>query len=228
VGPGTEELYDLRADPRETHNLIGDPAAAPTLTPLRALMDVFRRELDDSGLHVRAAARDGTPHRVEVSLTVSPGQVLDNPDRIDLASGDRLALSPDARTLTWNGTVGSNPAGFRLDAGQSGGVAPDLALDVRLQADGADVSASTVYLAGNGTHPPTAPFTYKRVPPTLVGKASETPSLLAEAPPELRARGEEPVSFFLWRYPDTGGAPAAPSVVDEEVRRRLRALGYTQ
>ncbi|HEY3188856.1 MAG TPA: sulfatase-like hydrolase/transferase, partial [Solirubrobacteraceae bacterium] len=226
VGSGLEELYDLRADPRETHSLTGDPAAAATLAPLRALMDVFRRELDESGLHVRAVARDGTPHRVEASLTVSPGQVIDNPDRIGLAPDDRLVLGPDARTLTWSGTVGTSPAGIRLDAGQSGGVAPDLALDVRLQVDGVDVSPSAVYLAGDGTHPPTVPFTYKRVPPTLVGKASETPSLLAAPPPELHARDEEPVSFFLWRYPDAGGAPAAAPAVDDEVRRRLRALGY--
>jgi arylsulfatase A-like enzyme len=41
-----EELYDVRADPDEVHNLAKDPAHAQALTGLRALVDGFVAEND--------------------------------------------------------------------------------------------------------------------------------------------------------------------------------------
>ena len=48
-----EELYDLRSDPDEVHNLATDPRQHETLQKLRALVDGFVREND-----VRAIAED--------------------------------------------------------------------------------------------------------------------------------------------------------------------------
>lgn len=45
-----EELYDLRVDPWEQHNLAADPAHTTTLEPLRAALDAWMREQGDTGL----------------------------------------------------------------------------------------------------------------------------------------------------------------------------------
>lgn len=56
-----EELYDLQADPNETHNLASDPRAASTLKSLRTRLTAWRKEQGDD--HPFA----GKPH-----LTRSP------------------------------------------------------------------------------------------------------------------------------------------------------------
>jgi uncharacterized sulfatase len=45
-----EELYDLREDPHEQHNLAADPRQAQTLRQLRGELDGWMREQSDSGL----------------------------------------------------------------------------------------------------------------------------------------------------------------------------------
>jgi N-sulfoglucosamine sulfohydrolase len=45
----TEELYDLRTDPHELHNLAADPAHADVLTRLRAQLEDWLVESDDQG-----------------------------------------------------------------------------------------------------------------------------------------------------------------------------------
>ena len=44
-----EELYDLRNDPHEIHNLAGDPAYAETLARLRGRLDQWMEETGDQG-----------------------------------------------------------------------------------------------------------------------------------------------------------------------------------
>uniref|UniRef100_UPI003567705B sulfatase/phosphatase domain-containing protein n=1 Tax=Stieleria sp. TaxID=2795976 RepID=UPI003567705B len=44
-----EELYDLKNDPHEIHNLAGDPQFAEKLTELRQRLDVWMEETDDQG-----------------------------------------------------------------------------------------------------------------------------------------------------------------------------------
>src|SRR5262249_51018676 len=38
-GAGDEELFDLRGDPKEAHNLAGDPASQARLVLMRAILD---------------------------------------------------------------------------------------------------------------------------------------------------------------------------------------------
>jgi arylsulfatase A-like enzyme len=44
-----EELYDLKADPHEIHNLAGDPAFAEKLEEMRARLDTWMEESGDQG-----------------------------------------------------------------------------------------------------------------------------------------------------------------------------------
>ena len=46
-----EELYDLRTDPHELHNLAQDPACAPVLQELRAELDQWRKAVGDPGIN---------------------------------------------------------------------------------------------------------------------------------------------------------------------------------
>jgi uncharacterized sulfatase len=53
-----EELYDLRADPFEQHNLAADPRQAETLARLRADLDRWMREQGDRGLATEREAAE--------------------------------------------------------------------------------------------------------------------------------------------------------------------------
>jgi arylsulfatase A-like enzyme len=44
-----EELYDMRADPHQIHNLAGDPRHAAKLRQLRAVLEEWIRTTDDQG-----------------------------------------------------------------------------------------------------------------------------------------------------------------------------------
>jgi arylsulfatase A-like enzyme len=46
VVPPAEQLFDLRNDPRETHDLAADPGHAETLARLRTCCDAYRRSLE--------------------------------------------------------------------------------------------------------------------------------------------------------------------------------------
>ena len=50
-----EELYDLKADPREQHNLAADPAHAATLAQLRGEVDAWMKAQGDEGLATERA-----------------------------------------------------------------------------------------------------------------------------------------------------------------------------
>jgi hypothetical protein len=171
-------------------------------------------------------ARDGKPHAIDVTVTASGTSTLVDPDRIDLTNGDMLTLDARGHTLRWTGRVGSDPAGFRFDPGATGPLAPLPAFEIHTQLDGQDVGAPAIYLAGGTSHPASSPFTYRRVP-VLFGAETEEPPLLTSSAPNLSASRGEPVSVFVWRFPDDRNAIVAPPL-DEAARQRLRALGYVE
>ena len=45
-----EELYDVRKDPEEVHNLAGDPAYADVLKEMRAALQQWRDSVGDTGV----------------------------------------------------------------------------------------------------------------------------------------------------------------------------------
>jgi arylsulfatase len=225
VDPWGEELYDLGADPGERRNLIDDPGARDVLARLRAEMNVLRRPLAHTGYQVRAIAPPGTSDAIEVTLTGPDGPPLQNPDRIGLGPADRLSFDREGHTLTWHGTVPTVPAGLRFDRGLFRD--PDPGLEIRVRVGGRDLPPSAIRLGAAGEHPPTSPFTYKRVVPALFAPTEETPPLLAATPPVVTANGDG-VTVFIWRSSDAAPATVAPAPDDEATRQRLRALGYAE
>ena len=136
-------------------------------------------------------------------------------------------LAPDGRTLRWTGQVGAHPVGIRFDRGPARPLGPLPAFEVRARVDGRDLPPPAIYLADDASHPASSPFVYRRVPASLFGGEREEPPLLASTAPSFAAHGSEPVSLFLWRFPDERTGAIAPAL-DEAARRRLRALGYVE
>src|SRR5205823_5416342 len=101
------------------------------------------------------------------------------------------------------------------------------AFEVRVRVDGRDLPPPAIYLADGASHPASSPFDCRRVPASLFGDEREEPPLLVGVAPSLDAHAREPVSVFLWRFPDERTGTAAPAF-DEAARRRLRALGYVE
>jgi arylsulfatase A-like enzyme len=227
VETGREELYDLASDPGETRDLAAEAAMAETIRPLRDAMDAHRQPLRETGIQVRAVARDGAVHEIDLVVTASDGSALVDPDRIELAEGDRVALTLEGRTLLWAGRIGAQPAGIRFDRGPTRPLGPLPAFEIRARVDGRDLPPPAIYLADGASHPASSPFVYRRLPALLFGDEREEPPLLVNAAPGLDARGSEPVSIFLWRFPDGRTGTVAPAL-DEAARRRLRALGYVE
>ena len=227
IETGREELYDLASDPGETRDLAAEAALAEVTRPLRDAMDAHRQPLRETGVQVRAVARDGRAHEIDLAVTASNTGTLADPDRVDLEDGDRLVLAPDGRTLRWTGQVGAHPVGIRFDRGPARPLGPLPAFEVRARVDGRDLPPPAIYLADGASHPASSPFVYRHVPASLFGGEREESPLLAGATPSFGAHGSEPVSIFLWRFPDERTGAVAPAL-DEAARRRLRALGYVE
>ncbi|HEY7156542.1 MAG TPA: sulfatase [Gemmataceae bacterium] len=58
-----EELYDLKADPWELHNLAADPAHVATLTKLRVDLDAWMKKQGDEGIKTERALPDPRPKK---------------------------------------------------------------------------------------------------------------------------------------------------------------------
>ena len=102
-------------------------------------MDAHRQPLRETGVQVRAVARDGRAHEIDLAVTASNTGTLADPDRVDLEDGDRLVLAPDGRTLRWTGQVGAHPVGIRFDRGPARPLGPLPAFEVRARVDGRDL-----------------------------------------------------------------------------------------
>ena len=93
--------------------------------------------------------------------------------------------------------------------------------------DGSALPASAVYLGPKGIHPPAMPFTYQKIRQNIHASPSETQPLATATAPDPEV-GDAPVTVQVWRFPDAPPTSVAPAPVDDESRRRLRALGYVQ
>jgi arylsulfatase A-like enzyme len=222
VETGREELYDLVADPAERHDLVGDPAAADTLAGLRTALAALRAPLATRGFQVRAAAGDGRPHAIEVTVHGAE-RSIQGPDRIGLPSGDRLALSADGTTFEWHGTVGPEPAGFRFDHSVGPASGAKRGLEFHVCVDGEDLPPSAIHVGPTGAAPAAARFVY---PHGTGGEGEDGPPLAPTLTPPASGEG---VQVWVWRGPDTAsGTPGGGGALAPAARERLRALGYVE
>jgi arylsulfatase len=235
VDPHEEQLFDLVADPQERTNRVDDPAMAPVLQRLREGLATFRAPLADTGVQLRAVAPRGLSSVLEVKVTALAGnQPLANPDRVGAFAGDRITLTPDGRTLTWLVRVPDTPVGIRFDRGVLPTWRGDVQIEFAARALGAmDLAPRAIFLGADGVHPAADPFTYTVKPGSLFGKPVEDPPLAASRPPAtLEAFVGEPATLYAWRAGGPIGtaapAPAPAPGVDDEQRRKLRALGYAE
>ena len=218
VETGAEELYDLNDDPGELHNLAGEPALAPLLGELRERLEVYRSPLATTGFQVRAVARDGLSHRIELTVEAGGGIPLTDIDRVGLGAANQLAYENGGRRLQWTGVVSPAPAGFRFahDLLRAGGVDDRLRFEVRV--DGEPLPADAIRLAA-GVPAPSSPFEY----------VDGAPALDAAEPPPLEGPGDRAVVVGIWRAPsvETAVLPRE-GVLTPERREQLRALGYAE
>jgi hypothetical protein len=211
VEDGAEQLYDLARDPGERTNVAGRPEVAAVQGDLRVRLAGYRRDLQSIGFQIRALG-DGAPHTIDVTVRGRDAPLVD-PDRVDLAASDRVTIAVDGRTLRWEGTLGSEPAGIRFARGYAKDPGTDR-LNFRVLVDGVELPARDIRLGAGGA----APGAHFEV-------AANGAELIADAVPTL-TRGQGPVTVAIWRSPETV-APAGRAPTDDE-RRRLRALGYVE
>ncbi|HUD72883.1 MAG TPA: sulfatase [Dongiaceae bacterium] len=194
------ELYNLASDPNETRNL------ASTRPDDRRRLTVILFERGDhlSGAWNLVWSGDGRPHRFE--------------GRIETKGIIRSVVPPgttDAayRLETPAVLVFSDPAA-RGESGLSFTTLPyEAPVTFQLLVDGRPLP-DAVRLGGAAARPRAMPFTMEGAPDAAPAFARPP----AEAPPVPR--------FLLWRTrPATAEEPA---VLDEELRARLKSLGYVQ
>jgi arylsulfatase A-like enzyme len=192
------ELYDLAADPLERRDL-----SAQRPQDCRALTRALFAEVDmlSGGWNLRWSG-DGRPHRFQGEIKTT---------------GIFRSLFPVARGGVKHMVQGGSTLVFDDDrqSGENGltfTTAPyEAQVEFYLLVDGRPL-VDKVFLGEKGTRPRALPFTL----------AGEPPSAAAFARPAHAAGGD--LGYYLWRI-----RPAAPDqevILDDEIRERLRSLGY--
>jgi arylsulfatase A-like enzyme len=200
MGENRTELYDLASDPQERHDLSERRPAARQML-LRALF--AQVDLLSGGWNL-AWSGDGRPRRFQ-------GQI-----RTDGIFRTIVPLFHERGKyiLERGDTLNFTDAGQSAESGLSFTTAPaDASVTFYLLIDGRPL-LERVVLGGRRARPREMPF-------TLEGLPSDAAAF--ERPPH--AEGTE-LGFYLWRNRPAG--PEQEIVLDDEIRERLRSLGYVQ
>ncbi len=192
------ELYDLVADPRERRDLSD---ARPD--ERRSLVRTLFSQVDflSGGWNVRWSG-DGHGHSFQGTLRTRG--IFRTVVPLFRERGKYVLGPPNQLEFTDAGQAGASGMSFTLSP-------DDAAVEFDLRIDGRPVT-DRVFLGGNETKPRAMPF-------SLEGKPSADAAFTK--PP--RADGRD-LGFFIWRL-----RPAAADqeiVLDDEIRERLRSLGY--
>jgi hypothetical protein len=198
MGQGRRELYDLAADPGERHDLWRErPDEGMRLA--RALF----AEVDylSGGWNVIWKS-DGRRRRFQGRIKTegilrTVVPLSGESGQVVMRSGNTLTFTDDGQT-EWSGLAFTT-------APYEAPVEFHLLLDGRPQ-------AASVFLGGGRVHPKSMPFVLQGDPP----------SEAAFLRPDRGDAGE--TGFYLWRVRPAG--PGQEVVLDDEIRERLRSLGY--
>jgi len=226
-----EALYDLERDPGEHHDVISE---APAQAERMAI--ILRRHVGRyrPGLHIRTASF--TSCTVEIRLRTQGRIAAVWQDGFEKTDGFRVA--PDEKSLVLHSTLQAIE-GFTAGAPQPGDLQPpairvrypdvdeigvvleppDSPVEVEVAWDNTCSATGDVWFGGQRAAPPSQ-------------FAGNDPALSVRSIPVDDALEERPAAWFYRFGGDTNEAiPAAPKdaveeSVPEDVRERLRALGY--
>ena len=192
------ELYDLAADPRERTDL-----SDKRPDERRAMVRTLFSQVDflSGGWNVRWSS-DGRKHTFQGELRTTG--IFRTIVPLFRERGKYVLGSPNTLDFTDAGQTGASGLSFTTSP-------VDAPVEFNLLVDGRPV-LDRIFLGGKEAHPRAMPF-------SLEGKPSADAAY--SKPP--RADGRE-LGFFIWRL-----RPAAPDqeiVLDDEIRERLRSLGY--
>jgi arylsulfatase A-like enzyme len=192
------ELYDLEVDPLERQDLSGGRPE-----DRRRLARVLFTQVDvlSGGWNMRWSS-DGRKRRYQGRLRTS-GIFR---TVVPLSRDSPTYVITHGDTLTFDDAVQAEAGGLAFTTAPS-----EASVEFDLRIDGKPLPGS-VSLGGNGDRPPTMPFTLAGLPPTEA----------AFVKPSFREGSD--VGFYIWRL-----RPAEPDqeiILDDEIRERLRSLGY--
>jgi arylsulfatase A-like enzyme len=192
------ELYDLAVDPRERLDLSQDRAS-----DRRALAQALFARVDflSGGWNLRWSG-DGRKHRFQGQVRTKG--IFRTIVPLFRERGKYMLEAPGTLNFTDDGQDGASGLSFTI--------APeDSAADFYLLVDGRPL-LDRIFLGGNENHPRFMPF-------ALEGK----PTLDAAFTKPPRADGDT-LGYFVWHLRPAG--PEQGVVLDDEIRERLKSLGY--
>ncbi len=197
MGEDRSELYDLDADRRETRDLAGSRPE-----DRRALLSTLFREVDLlSGGWNLSWTGDGRPARFQGQL-VTEGIFRTVVPLLGIAGHYDIEMG---RTLRFSDVDQSDAGGLSFTTAPA-----DARVTFHLLIDG-EADAARVHLGGERARPSGMPFT--------LGAPNHEAAYVR--PPQASGRER---AFFLWRNRPAGLDQEI--VLDDEIRERLRSLGY--
>jgi len=192
------ELYDLAADPRESADL---SARRPDDRQALARALFSRVDFLSGGWNIRWSS-DGARRRFQGQIRTKG--IFRTVVPLFRERGKYVLSSASTLDFTDIDQAGASGLSFTL-APDDAGAEFYLLIDGRPQSE-------RVFLGGNGSSPRSLPF-------TLEGLPSAEPAYAK--PPGVDGRE---LGYFIWRLRPAG--PDQSVVLDDEIRERLRSLGY--
>jgi len=193
------EFYDLASDPGETRNLWKEREGRARILE-QALFS--RVDVLAGGWNLRWSS-DGTPHRFSGSIETDG--VFTSLMPLYGETGRHRVLQGKRIDFDLEGIVRGGGLSFSVEP-------PDAKVGFALALDGRE-GTDFVQIGGERSRPPVTPFSF----------AGPLRSDILQRPP-YRSGGE--IGFFLWK--NAGASPSDAVDLTEEMKERLRSLGYIQ
>ncbi len=208
MSTGQEQLFDLATDPGEKHNIAEQ--SPEVAAKLRSTLAEITAPLETAGYQIQISNRSARTVSYNIGLSVSPAAPFVELSRVNLETGDTIAVARHSSGFTLRGKL---PAGdrdaVRFDILAAGGQCKLVAW-----AAGAPLPPAAVRVGHQGRQPQSMPALIPIAAPYLEGPIYSSGL----------GQGSE-IELVFWRKPKTAGkAPA----LTRKMRERLKSLGYTE